>query len=59
MIKELLSLLTDIEHDERVGVVLVESADRTSSSSTTTSRAKPAEFEGVETTGDRQPLRCH
>ena len=41
MMKELLNLLTEIERDKRVGVVLFDSADPDFFLATTTSRATP------------------
>ncbi|HMF59233.1 MAG TPA: hypothetical protein VK595_02605 [Vicinamibacterales bacterium] len=57
MMKELLSLLTKIERDKRVGVVLFDSADPDFFLAHYDIAGDPAELEGVETTAGRHPLR--
>ena len=57
MMKELLNLLTEIERDKRVGVVLFDSADPDFFLAHYDIAGDPAELEGVETTAGRHPFR--
>jgi len=56
MMKELLNLLTEIERDKRVGVVLFDSADPDFFLAHYDIAGDPAELEGVETTAGRHPF---
>src|SRR3981081_1201281 len=56
MMKELLNLLTEIERDKRVGVVLFDSADPDFFLAHYDIAGNPAELEGVETTAGRHPF---
>src|SRR5258705_10204233 len=56
MMKELLTLLTEVERDKRVGVVLFDSADPDFSLAHYDTGGAPAELEGVETTAGRHPF---
>src|SRR5258706_2528212 len=56
MMKELLTLLTEIERDKRVGVVLFDSADPDFFLAHYDIAGDPAELEGVETTAGKHPL---
>src|SRR5258705_10439630 len=56
MMKELLNLLTEIERDKRVAVVLFDSADPDFFLAHYDIAGDPAELEGVETTPGRHPL---
>ena len=56
MIKELLHLLTAIERDKRVGVVLFDSADPDFFLAHYDIAGDPAELEGIETTAGRHPF---
>src|SRR5258707_6148848 len=56
MMKELLSLLNEIERDKRVGVVLFDSADPDFFLAHYDITGDPAELEGVETTAGRHPF---
>src|SRR5438876_990483 len=56
MMKELLNLLTEIERDKQVGVVLFDSADPDFFLAHYDIAGDPAELEGVETTGGQAPL---
>ena len=56
MMKELLNLLTEIERDKRVGVVLFDSADPDFFLAHYDIAGDPAELEGVETTPGRHPF---
>src|SRR5258705_5183510 len=56
MMKDLLNLLTEIEHDKRVGVVLFDSADPDFFLAHYDIARDPAELEGVETTAGRRPF---
>jgi len=56
MIKELLALLTEIERDKRVGVVLFDSADPDFFLAHYHIAGDPAELDGVETTAGRHPF---
>ena len=56
MMKELLNLLTEIERDKRVGVVLFDSADPDFFLAHYDIAGDPAELGGVETTAGRHPF---
>ena len=56
MMKELLNLLTEIERDKRVGVVLFDSADPDFFLAHYDIAGDPTELEGVETTAGRHPF---
>jgi enoyl-CoA hydratase/carnithine racemase len=56
MMKELLNLLTEIEGDKRVAVVLFDSADPDFFLAHYDIAGDPAELEGVETTAGRHPF---
>src|SRR5258705_2382020 len=56
MMKELLNLLTEIERDKRVGVVLFDSADPDFFLAHYDIAGDPAELAGVETTAGRHPF---
>src|SRR3979409_1112135 len=56
MMKELLNLLSEIERDKRVGVVLFDSADPDFFLAHYDISGDPAELEGVETTAGRHPF---
>ena len=56
MMKELLKLLTEIERDKRVGVVLFDSADPDFFLAHYDIAGNPSELEGVETTAGRHPF---
>jgi enoyl-CoA hydratase/carnithine racemase len=56
MMKELLNLLTEIERDKRLGVVLFDSADPDFFLAHYDIAGDPAELEGVETTAGRHPF---
>src|SRR5258706_6399388 len=56
MMKELLNLLTEIERDKRVAVVLFDSADPDFFLAHYDIAGDPAELEGVETTAGRHPF---
>src|SRR5207302_10518341 len=56
MMKELLNLLTEIERDKRVGVVLFDSADPDFFLAHYDIAGDPGEIEGVETTAGRHPF---
>src|SRR5258705_6114711 len=55
MMKELLNLLTEIERDKRVAVVLFDSADPDFFLAHYDIAGDPAELAGVETTAGRHP----
>ena len=57
MMKELLNLLTEIERDKRVAVVLFDSADPDFFLAHYDIAGDPAELVGVETTAAGTPLR--
>jgi len=56
MMKELLNLLTEIERDKRVAVVLFDSADPDFFLAHYDIAGDPAELVGVETTAGRHPF---
>src|SRR5207245_9043867 len=56
MMKELLNLLTEIERDKQVGVVLFDSADPDFFLAHYDIAGDPGELEGVETTAGRHPF---
>jgi enoyl-CoA hydratase/carnithine racemase len=56
MMKELLNLLTEIERDKRVGVVLFDSADPDFLLAHYDLAGDPAELESIETTEGRHPF---
>src|SRR5258708_36674866 len=56
MMKELLNLLTEMERDKRVGVVLFDSADPDFFLAHYDIAGDPAELEGVETTAGSHPF---
>ena len=56
MIRELLHLLTEIERDKRLGVVLFDSADPDFFLAHYDIAGDPAELEGIETTAGRHPF---
>jgi len=56
MMKELLNLLTEIERDKRVGVVLFDSADPDFFLAHYDIAGDPSELEGIETTAGRHPF---
>jgi len=56
MMKELLNLLSEIERDKRVGVVLFDSADPDFFLAHYDIAGDPADLEGVKTTAGRHPF---